>query len=78
MAVVQATAAASIQPLARELPYAADAAVKRKKKKKGTNEPIYEAKTNFWTRTDLSLPRRRRLGEGWIASLGLAEAKCYT
>ena len=30
---------------------------------------------HIW-RTDL-LPRGRGMGEGWIASLGLADAKCY-
>ena len=38
--------------------------------KYGTNEPIYE--TEITQRTDGSLPRR--LGEGWIGSLGLADA----
>ena len=33
MAVVEASAAAPIQPLARELPYATGAAIKRGKKK---------------------------------------------
>ena len=30
---------------------------------------------HIW-RTDL-LPRGRGMGEGWIGSLGLADAKCY-
>ena len=41
--------------------------------KHATNESIYGVETE---RTDL-LPRGRGIGEGWIGSLGLADAKCY-
>ena len=44
-----------------------------------TNDLIYETETDSQTqRTDMWLPRGRELGEGWIGSLGLAEANKYT
>ena len=44
-----------------------------------TNEPIYKAETDSQTqRTDLWLPTRRRVGEEWTRSLGLADANYYT
>ena len=47
--------------------------------KQGTNEFIYKRETDSWTqRTDLWLPRKGGLGEGWIGSLGLADANYYT
>ena len=43
-----------------------------------TNKPIYEAETDSRTqRTDWWLPRGTRAGEGWIGSLGLAEANWH-
>ena len=48
------------------------------------NEPVYETikllntenrLPQMW-RTDSWFPRGRRLGEGWTASLGLADVKC--
>ena len=43
-----------------------------------TNEPNYETETDSQTqRTDLSLPRGREVGEGWIGSLGLVDANYY-
>ena len=40
-----------------------------------TNELIYETGTDSQTqRTDLWLPRGRRVGEGWTESMGLADA----
>ena len=43
--------------------------------KYGTNELIYKTETDSQTqRTDLWLPRGRGVGEGWIGSLGLADA----
>ena len=40
-----------------------------------TNEPISESETDSQTqKTDLWLPRRRGLGEGWSERLGLADA----
>ena len=42
-----------------------------------TNELIYETETDSQVqRTDLWLPRGWE-GEGWIRSLGLADANCY-
>ena len=37
-----------------------------------TNTPIYK------TKTDSQMPRGKRLGEGWIRSLGLADANYDT
>ena len=43
-----------------------------------TNEHIYETETESQTqRTDFWLPRGRWVGEGWIGSLGLADANYY-
>ena len=43
-----------------------------------TNELIYETETDSRTqRTDLWLPRGRGVRDGWIGSLGLANANCY-
>ena len=43
-----------------------------------TSEPTYEAETDSQTeRTDLWLPRGRRVREGWTGSLGLADANYY-
>ena len=43
-----------------------------------TNEHIYKTETDSQTqRTDLWLPRVRKIGEGWIGSLALAEANYY-
>ena len=41
-----------------------------------TNELIYETGSQT-QKTDSSLPRQRRTGEGWIGSLGLADANYY-
>jgi len=43
-----------------------------------TNESIYKTETDSekW-RTDLWLPRRRRVEVGWTGSLGLVEANYY-
>ena len=46
--------------------------------KYGTNEPIYKTETDSQTkRTDLWLPRERRMGEGRTESLGLADVNYY-
>ena len=46
--------------------------------KHDTNEHIYETDTDSQThRTDLWLPRGRGVAEGWIGSLGLADANYY-
>ena len=43
--------------------------------KHDTNEAIYETETGSGTqRTVWCLPRERRVGEGWIGTLGLADA----
>ena len=43
-----------------------------------TNELLYKTETDSQTqRTDLRLPRGGGVGEGWIGSLGLAEANYY-
>ena len=43
-----------------------------------TNELIYKTETDSQTqRTDLWLPRVRGVREGWIGSLGLADANYY-
>ena len=43
-----------------------------------TNELIYEARTKSQIqRTDLWLPRRKDIREGWIGSLGFADANYY-
>ena len=43
-----------------------------------TNEHIYETETDSQIQsTDLWLPRGRGVGEGWIGSLGLADANYY-
>ena len=43
-----------------------------------TNEFIYEIETDLQTqRTDLQFPRSGMWGEGWIGSLGLADANYY-
>ena len=48
------------------------------KLKYDTNELIYETETDSQTqKTDLWLPRGRAVLEGWIGSLGLADANCY-
>ena len=39
-----------------------------------TNKPIYEIETDS-QRTDLGLPRGRKLGEGWSGRLGLSDIK---
>ena len=44
----------------------------------GTDEPIYKTETDSQTyRTDLWLPRGRRMGVGWTGSLGLVDANYY-
>ena len=46
--------------------------------KHDTNELIEETETDSQTqRTDLWLPRGSGVGEGWIGSLGLADANYY-
>ena len=48
------------------------------KLKYDTNEFIYEIKTDSqMQRTDLWVSNGRRVGEGWIGSLGLANANYY-
>ena len=42
-----------------------------------TNELIHERETDSWTQRTDWLPRGRGLGEGWIGSLGLADANYY-
>ena len=47
--------------------------------KYSTEEPIYNMETDLRTkRTGLWLPRGSGEEEGWIASVGLAEADYYT
>jgi len=43
--------------------------------KNDTNEPIYETETLSDSENKLALTERA--GEGWIRSLGLADANCY-
>ena len=46
--------------------------------KYNTNELIYETEADSQTyRTDLWLPRGRGVAEGWIGSLGSADANYY-
>ena len=46
--------------------------------KYGTDEPIFEREADSRTRrTDLWLPRQRRMGEGWSRRLGLADISYY-
>ena len=46
--------------------------------KYGTKEPTYETEIDSQTqRTDLWLPRGSGVEEGWIGSLGLADANYY-
>ena len=59
--VVQVPAAAPIQPLAWELPYATAVAIKRKRKKEQT----------------VVAKRERELGKGWAGSLGLIDANYF-
>ena len=43
-----------------------------------TNEPIYGKETDSQTqRTDLWLPNRRGVGEGWTESLGQVDSNYY-
>ena len=68
--------AALIRPLAWELPYATDVALKKVKiNKNDTNELIYKADTDSQTsKTDLKLPKEKRWREGWTGSLALKVA----
>ena len=46
--------------------------------KYSTNEPIYKTKADLQPQTtDLWLPSRERVGEGWSGSLGLANVNNY-
>ena len=74
MAVVQATAAASIQPLARELPYAADAAVKKKKKKR-YKWAYLRSKNKLLDKNRLVIAKEEEVGGGMDCEFGISRSK---